>query len=73
MNQIQRTMSRIANDLRATVPAPAPDNRPTVPAPAYAACRAAALRAQLAHELLIEETCARETWPAPASDWEVES
>lgn len=53
-----------------TVAARHEHERPTIPAPAYAACRAAALRAQIAHELLTE----RETRPAPAAvEWEVES
>ena len=69
MNRIEQTVSRIANE------------RPTIPAPAFAACRAAAIRAQIAHELLLEEqlreACARPTVPAPAIDieldWDVES
>lgn len=65
MNRLQQVQARTAAALKA--------ERPTIPAPAYAACRAAALRAQIAHEQLV---CERETWPAPASadlDWEVES
>jgi len=37
--------------------------RPTTPAPAYAACRAAALRAQLAHECLTETRATLPTDP----------
>lgn len=44
MNQIQKIQARIDASRQA---------RPTVPAPAYAACRAAALRAQIAHEELV--------------------
>lgn len=65
-------MCRIANSLRATVPAPPPDNRPTVPAPAYAACRAAALRAELAHEELLLASGTGLKVPDPPADLELD-
>lgn len=78
MNRIQSVQARASAQLSA----PADSDRPTIPAPAYAACRAAALRAQIAYELLVEDRLAalragaseRETWPAPApdGDWDCE-
>lgn len=77
MNRMQQVQARTSARLVS-------DERPTIPAPAYAACRAAAMRAQIAHELLVEDRLAvlaavnseRPTVPAPAPeswDCEVES
>ncbi len=71
--------ARIANDLRAET-APPSSERPTIPAPAYAACRASAMRAQVAYEMLLEDrlaalnarACERPTLPASAPDGELE-
>jgi hypothetical protein len=71
--------ARIANDLRAET-APPSSERPTIPAPAYAACRASAMRAQVAYEMLLEDrlaalnasASARPTLPAPSGDVELE-